>query len=67
MTKGGADERKTHSNKQREGAGGERGEERLGVTVHTTIITGMRTTVKMEEWKRKDRQSTAEERLRKNK
>lgn len=65
MTKGGADERKTRSNKQREGAGGERGEERLGVTVHTTIITGMRTTVKMEEWKRKDRQSTAEERLRK--
>lgn len=63
MTKGGADERKTRSNKQREGAGGERGEERLGVTVHTTIITGMRTTVKMEEWKRKDRQSTAEERL----
>lgn len=42
-------------------------EERLGVTVHTTIITGMRTTVKMEEWKRKDRQSTAEERLQKNK
>lgn len=67
MTKGGADERKTRSNKQREGAGGERGQERLGVTVHTTIITGMRTTVKMEEWKRKDRQSTAEERLRKNK
>lgn len=67
MTKGGADERKTRSNKQRGGAGGERGEERLGVTVHTTIITGMRTTVKMEEWKRKDRQSTAEERLRKNK
>lgn len=67
MTKGGADERKTRSNKQREGAGGERGEERLEVTVHTTIITGMRTTVKMEEWKRKDRQSTAEERLRKNK
>lgn len=67
MTKEGADERKTRSNKQREGAGGERGEERLGVTVHTTIITGMRTTVKMEEWKRKDRQSTAEERLRKNK
>lgn len=67
MTKRGADERKTRSNKQREGAGGERGEERLGVTVHTTIITGMRTTVKMEEWKRKDRQSTAEERLQKNK
>lgn len=67
MTKGGADERKTRSNKQREGAGGERGKERLGVTVHTTIITGMRTTVKMEEWKRKDRQSTAEERLQKNK
>lgn len=46
MTQGGADEkkkhtvRKTHSNKKTR-------RERLGVTRHTTLITGMRTTVRM--------------------